>query len=347
MRTEHVLDVSRLAGIVTYEPAELVVTARPGDPLAAVAAELEAERADAGLRAAGLAGAARQLGRADARRRVACNLAGPRRRARRIGARLLLGFSAVNGFGEAWKAGGKVVKNVTGYDMAKLQAGAYGTLSVLTEITLETTPKPETACTLALRTRQRDGDPDAGAGAELAVRGLGRRPPARRRARRSGGGAVASGCGGHASAARGAARRPSPIAPTRSRALIGRGARLDDAETSRPSGGSSARSGRSSARAPDRLAPVPDAERGRGGRARLPRGLRLGRGSVRLGRRAPVAEPRGGRSRAATAARPPSGPRSSAAGGHATLVAAPEAMRASDPVFEPEEGALARPVARG
>ena len=49
----------------------------------------------------------------------------------------MLGFSAVNGFGEIWKAGGKVVKNVTGYDMCKLQAGAYGTLSALTELTTQ------------------------------------------------------------------------------------------------------------------------------------------------------------------------------------------------------------------
>ena len=61
-----------------------------------------------------------------------------------------LGFSAVNGRGEIWKAGGKVVKNVTGYDMCKLLAGAFGTLSVLTEVTLKVMPSPETACTIVL-----------------------------------------------------------------------------------------------------------------------------------------------------------------------------------------------------
>ena len=81
---------------------------------------------------------------------IACNLAGPRRVRAGSARDYLLGFSAVNGFGEVWKAGGKVVKNVTGYDMCKLQAGAYGTLSVLTEVTLKMMPKPETACTLAL-----------------------------------------------------------------------------------------------------------------------------------------------------------------------------------------------------
>ena len=62
---------------------------------------------------------------------IACNLAGPRRVRAGAPRDHFLGFSAVNGWGEAWKAGGRVVKNVTGYDMGKLQAGAFGTLSVL------------------------------------------------------------------------------------------------------------------------------------------------------------------------------------------------------------------------
>ena len=81
---------------------------------------------------------------------IACNLAGSRRVRAGSARDYILGFSAVNGFGEIWKAGGKVVKNVTGYDMCKLQAGAYGTLSALTELTLKVMPKPETACTIVL-----------------------------------------------------------------------------------------------------------------------------------------------------------------------------------------------------
>ena len=60
MKTDHVLDVSRFEGIVAYEPAELVLTVRPGEPLASINAELDEEPADAGLRAAGLARAARR-----------------------------------------------------------------------------------------------------------------------------------------------------------------------------------------------------------------------------------------------------------------------------------------------
>ena len=79
----------------------------------------------------------------------------------------------MNGFGDIWKAGGKVVKNVTGYDMCKLQAGAYGTLSALTELTLKVMPKPETACTIVLHgLADEDRDPDVGECAEFAVRGF-------------------------------------------------------------------------------------------------------------------------------------------------------------------------------
>ena len=82
---------------------------------------------------------------------IACNLAGPRRVRAGAPRDFFLGFAAVNGFGEVWKAGGKVVKNVTGYDLMKLQAGAFGTLSVLTEATVKVMPRPETERTILLR----------------------------------------------------------------------------------------------------------------------------------------------------------------------------------------------------
>ena len=63
----------------------------------------------------------------------------------------LLGFRAVNGLGEAFSAGGKVVKNVTGFDLPKLVCGAFGTLCVLTELTFRVYPRPRFAATLALR----------------------------------------------------------------------------------------------------------------------------------------------------------------------------------------------------
>ena len=63
----------------------------------------------------------------------------------------LLGAHAVSGFGDSFKTGGKVVKNVTGYDLCKLLAGSWGTLSVMTEATLKVMPKPEAERTLLLR----------------------------------------------------------------------------------------------------------------------------------------------------------------------------------------------------
>src|SRR6185369_11808065 len=62
----------------------------------------------------------------------------------------LLGFEAVSGRGEMFKAGGKVVKNVTGYDLMKLMAGSWGTLAILTELTLKVLPAPRTELTLML-----------------------------------------------------------------------------------------------------------------------------------------------------------------------------------------------------
>jgi glycolate oxidase FAD binding subunit len=82
---------------------------------------------------------------------IGAGLAGPRR-IKAGGARdHLLGAHAVSGFGDSFKAGGKVVKNVTGYDLCKLLAGSWGTLAVMTEVTLKVMPRPESERTLVLR----------------------------------------------------------------------------------------------------------------------------------------------------------------------------------------------------
>ncbi|HKM63952.1 MAG TPA: glycolate oxidase subunit GlcE [Acidisphaera sp.] len=152
LQVETVLDVSGLSGIIDYEPAELVLTARAGTPLAEIEAALHARGQMLAFEPPdwrGLLGtdaSAPTLGGT-----IACNLAGPRRIKSGAARDHFLGFEAVNGRGEIFRAGGKVVKNVTGYDLCKLFAGAYGTLGVLTELSVKVLPRPETVRTVLLR----------------------------------------------------------------------------------------------------------------------------------------------------------------------------------------------------
>ena len=126
------------------------MTARPGVSLASINVELAKKRQMLAFEPPDWRALLGAEGEQTLGGVIACNLAGSRRVRSGSARDYVLGFTAVNGFGEIWKAGGKVVKNVTGYDMCKLQAGAYGTLSALTEVTVKVMPKPETACTIVL-----------------------------------------------------------------------------------------------------------------------------------------------------------------------------------------------------
>lgn len=148
LQTPHTLDLSRLSGIRDYAPSELVLTAGAATPLV----EIERALAEAGQmlafeppdwRALLGEGGEPTLGGV-----LACNLSGPRRVKSGAARDHFLGFRGVSGRGEIFKAGGKVVKNVTGYDLPKLMAGSWGTLAALEEVTVKVLPRPETVATV-------------------------------------------------------------------------------------------------------------------------------------------------------------------------------------------------------
>jgi glycolate oxidase FAD binding subunit len=151
MATNALLDLSDLNAVTAYEPNELIITVQAGAPLADVLSLIDSRNqqfAFEPVNAAPLLGTT-EVGTIGGM--IGAGLAGPRR-IKAGGARdHLLGAHAVSGFGDSFKAGGKVVKNVTGYDLCKLLAGSWGTLAVMTEVTLKVMPRPESERTLVLR----------------------------------------------------------------------------------------------------------------------------------------------------------------------------------------------------
>lgn len=147
----HALSTSNMRGIHFYEPSELVVSLAPGTSMREVtdlldqnAQELAFEPIDyARLFAcdplSGTIGGS-----------VAVNACGPRRIKAGAARDHLLGFNAISGRGEAFQSGGRVMKNVTGYDLSKLMTGSYGTLAVYTDLTLKVLPKPEMETTIII-----------------------------------------------------------------------------------------------------------------------------------------------------------------------------------------------------
>lgn len=137
------LDVSSHRGIVEYEPTELVITARAGTPLAEIEAALAA-------RGQMLAFEPPHFGeRATLGGTIACGFSGPRRPYAGSARDFVLGTRIINGPGEVLRFGGKVMKNVAGYDVARLMTGSLGTLGVILEVSLKVLPKPATEMTLS------------------------------------------------------------------------------------------------------------------------------------------------------------------------------------------------------
>jgi glycolate oxidase FAD binding subunit len=150
MSTNAVLDMSPLNAVTAYEPNELIVSVQAGAPLADVASLLDSKNQQFAFEPVDTAALLGVPERGTIGGMIGAGLAGPRR-IRAGGVRdHLLGAHAVSGFGDSFKTGGRVVKNVTGYDLCKLLAGSWGTLAVMTEVTLKVMPRPESEQTLLL-----------------------------------------------------------------------------------------------------------------------------------------------------------------------------------------------------
>jgi glycolate dehydrogenase FAD-binding subunit len=150
-QADTIVSTTGLNGVTLYEPTELVLTAQAGTPIKTIVdlieqqgQELAFEPIDHGP----LYGLPRESGTIGGVFSV--NASGPRRIKAGAARDHLLGFRAVNGRGEVFQSGGRVMKNVTGYDMSKLMAGSFGTLGVLAEVTFKVLPKAETQATLAV-----------------------------------------------------------------------------------------------------------------------------------------------------------------------------------------------------
>lgn len=136
------LDVGALSGITHCEPTELVISARAGTPLVELEHELAAHCQMLAFEPP------RFDGRATLGGAVASGLSGPRRAYCGTLRDFVLGVEMIGGRGELLRFGGRVIKNVAGFDVSRLMAGSLGTLGLLTEITLKTVPRPRAECTL-------------------------------------------------------------------------------------------------------------------------------------------------------------------------------------------------------
>jgi len=148
---EYVLDLSKLSGVDFYQPEELVLSASPATPMDEIKALLSTNRQQLAFEPPDLSA---HLGKKpDAGTLggvLACDLAGPRRIKMGSARDHFLGFDAVSGRAEIFKSGGRVMKNVSGFDLSKLMAGSLGTLAVMTRVIVKTMPVAEKTRTVLI-----------------------------------------------------------------------------------------------------------------------------------------------------------------------------------------------------
>ena len=161
-----VLSTARLAGIALYEPGALTLVAAAGTPMAEIEAALAEHRQILPFEPMDHRALMGTDGEPTVGGAVATGASGPRR-VRAGGCRdSLIGARFVDGEGRVVRSGGRVMKNVTGYDLARLMAGARGALGVLTEVAFKVLPAPATQATLTL------GGLDVGASVAAMAAGL-------------------------------------------------------------------------------------------------------------------------------------------------------------------------------